>query len=315
MEIMALQRTWHRLFAETDAAHDEPLTEAEFLVLAVIGKRGSVSASALDADVGLDRSHVSRIVDRLVGDGLLEGTADPVDEWAMLLTLTGRGQRAVAERRAFMAGRLDVIAGGWPSGDAARFAEGVHRIVTELDDSTGDAEPTELTVAERNAFVSALQIADTLRDRVSRDVYPSTGLSIPDFVVLARLREHPGHSYSGLKAFAAKLAWSPSRLSHQLGRMERRDLITRVPDVESGQVRISMTADAIEVFEKAVALHAASVRRHFFAHVSADQVATLVAMSESIVRGSATGVPVEEITRPSVGPQHDLPDELAIVPD
>jgi len=311
MESMALQRTWHRLFAETDAASAEQLTEAEYRLLAVISKHGSASASALGAAVGLDRSRVSRVADRLVDDGLLHRTADPADGRATLLALTGRGHTAVAQRRTSMARRLDVIAGGWPAGAAARFADGGGRIVAEFDGNKRppapppppaegeiEVEPTELTAAERQVFHSALRIVDTLRSRVARDVHPITGLSTPEFLVLTRLREFPGHSHSGLRALAAKLGWSPSRLSHQLGRMERRQLIRRVPDTESGQVTISMTADAEQSLEKAIALHAAAVRRHLLSHVSEEQAVALVALAESITRAPDMGIPMDDDSRP-----------------
>lgn len=163
--------------------------------------------------------------------------------------------------------------------------------MTELDDTEEAVHPTELTATERQAFISALQMADTLRDRISRDVHPATGLSIPDFVVLARLREHPGHTWSGMKALAANLGWSPSRLSHQLQRMERRGLIDRVPDEASRLITISITPDTVQLFERAVVLHAASVRAHLFAHITQDQSAALVTIASNIVQALGPAPP------------------------
>jgi len=46
-----------------------------------------------------------------------------------------------------------------------------------------------------------------------RAVAPETGLSSADFLVLNRLKAAPEYRMEGLKALAAKLDWSPSRLS------------------------------------------------------------------------------------------------------
>jgi DNA-binding MarR family transcriptional regulator len=52
------------------------------------------------------------------------------------------------------------------------------------------------------------------------------GLSGPDYDVLSHVSESPGRR-ARLGELAERMAWSKSRLSHHLTRMERRGLATR----------------------------------------------------------------------------------------
>lgn len=298
LERLLQRATLFRLQGLHDLDARGDLDERSHQVLACLGRLGPRTASALGVELGIDRSRVSRLADRLTAAGLVTRTSDVDDARATLLTLTGPGELLVEQRRAALARRLDVLMAAWPDGLDAAFAEGAERLVADLapepaprlDPPATDGEPA-LDPAESRLVRSVFSIVDTTRGRVAGDVRPITGLTTADFLVLSRLQEFPDHSYSGLKALAAKLEWSASRLSHQLSRMEARGLITRERDDAPGQVRITATPDARALQEQHAALHSRAVRRHLLAHITPDEAAVFLRVADRLARsaGAASG--------------------------
>lgn len=274
----------------------DDLDERSHQVLAGLSRLGPTSAAALGTELGIDRSRVSRLADKLVAAGFVAREADATDARATLLTLTGSGEREVAQRRTALARRLDVLTAAWPNGLDAAFADGADRLIADLApdhrqprSDTRVADDSLLSPAERHLFRSVLAITDTTRSRVTGEIRPITGLTTADFLVLSRLHEFPGDTYSGLKALAAKLEWTASRLSHQLTRMESRGLVTRGQDVATGQVRITATSDAAQLLAKHTGLHARAVRQHLLANITEDEAAVFVRVAERMARSAATG--------------------------
>jgi len=124
---------------------------------------------------------------------------------------------------------------------------------------TSEVSSELLSDDERIAWQAALSTADGLRALVNSEFGPSTGLSSADFLVLTRLKVAPEYRMAGLKALAAKLDWSPSRLSHHLRRMKTRGLVELVHE-SGGQLVVSATENAQQVMETASVLHARAVR-------------------------------------------------------
>ena len=69
-------------------------------------------------------------------------------------------------------------------------------------------------------------MGEDVLSRVEHDLTEATGLSGPEFGVLLRLAGL-GKGEMRQQALAERLGWDKSRLSHQLTRMQRRDLVTR----------------------------------------------------------------------------------------
>ena len=135
---------------------------------------------------------------------------------------------------------------------------------------------------ENRTFHSALAIADMVRHRVVRELMPATGLSAAEYIVLDRLHYSPDHTYAGLKAMAAKMHWSPSRLSHQLSRMEKRGLLVREQADKASRVIITLTDHGKEITRHAVLVHADAVRRYLLTHLTEEEAATLNAMADRL---------------------------------
>jgi len=114
-------------------------------------------------------------------------------------------------------------------------------------------------------------------DRVGRDLAEATGLSGPDFGVLSRLAAlRKGEMRQ--QALAECLGWDKSRLSHQLTRMERRGLIKRHPS-DQRLVLVELTRLGRKTLDAAMPVHAESVRRNLLSRLSAEQIATIVRVS------------------------------------
>jgi DNA-binding MarR family transcriptional regulator len=77
---------------------------------------------------------------------------------------------------------------------------------------------------------------------------------------------------------AEVMGWDKSRLSHQLTRMQNRKLIER-REAEKRVVLVVLTGHGREKLEAAWPIHAESVRRNLLDRLSAEQIATLVRIS------------------------------------
>ncbi len=111
---------------------------------------------------------------------------------------------------------------------------------------------------------------------VGKDITDATGLSGPDFGVLSRL----GFCHGGMRQqeLARSLGWDKSRLSHQLTRMQTRKLVERKETGERA-VLVSLTKEGTKKLAAARPVHAKAVRRHLLSRLTAEQIATLVRIS------------------------------------
>src|SRR5258708_26793592 len=90
-----------------------------------------------------------------------------------------------------------------------------------------------------------------------------TSLSPADYQVLFALSETRGKGMRSSE-LARTIDWERSRLSHHLGRMERRRLIRRNDcAIDSRGAEVSLTAEGARAFRRATAPHMRSGKRHF----------------------------------------------------
>jgi DNA-binding MarR family transcriptional regulator len=113
--------------------------------------------------------------------------------------------------------------------------------------------------------------------RVGRDIAEGTGLSGPEFGVLSRLAGI-GKGEMRQQALAECMGWDKSRLSHQLTRMQERELIERRESDQRG-VLVVLTKQGQKKLDAARPVHAESVRRNLLSRLSAEQTATIVRVS------------------------------------
>ncbi|RBO82926.1 MarR family transcriptional regulator [Nocardia puris] len=117
---------------------------------------------------------------------------------------------------------------------------------------------------------------------VARDLERSTALSMPDFEVLAAVVELDEPCLR-VAALAGHLGWSHSRLSRQLGRMETRGLIDRVPCERDGRGDdVVLGPEGRSAYDAAEPVHATAVTRHFGDRLAHEDLATLIALGSRL---------------------------------
>lgn len=134
-----------------------------------------------------------------------------------------------------------------------------------------------LSPHELRVWHAFLLMGEDVLGRVGRDIAQATGLSGSEFGVLSRLAGI-GKGEMRQQALARVMGWDKSRLSHQLTRMQRRELIERHP-IDVGAVLVVLTNHGREKLDAARPVHAESVRRNLLSRLSQKQIDTIVRVS------------------------------------
>jgi DNA-binding MarR family transcriptional regulator len=100
--------------AAADTLASEGLTPLESGVLAYLSRvsgEPNIDQNGLAARMGVDRSHASLLVDKLVARGLVDRQTNPENRRAHILSLTPAGEKAHARTRpSFNAGQQKILA-------------------------------------------------------------------------------------------------------------------------------------------------------------------------------------------------------------
>ena len=138
-----------------------------------------------------------------------------------------------------------------------------------------------MTSAELATWRSLLDTTEELRRVLGAELQETT-LSPADYQVLLALSEALGKRMRS-SALARTIDWERSRLSHHLGRMERRGLIRRDDcATDSRGAEISLTAEGARVFRRATTPHMRSIKRHFADALTPEQFAALADILRSL---------------------------------
>jgi DNA-binding MarR family transcriptional regulator len=117
-----------------------------------------------------------------------------------------------------------------------------------------------------------IETADVLRARLGAQLQEESGLSRGDYAVLLALSEAAGHRMRP-SDLAAHIGWERSRLSHHLGRMERRDLIRREECAEDSRgADVVLTEDGARAFRAATVPHLRAIRELFVDALTPEQL-------------------------------------------
>lgn len=144
---------------------------------------------------------------------------------------------------------------------------------------------------EERAWRAYHRMVRELDSRIRRELVRDTGLSDADYEILRPLAEAPDRALRA-RVLRSAVGWEKSRLSHQIGRMERRGLVTRehcAEDSRSAVVRLTDTGH--EAIVAACCEHARAVRAHLLDRLSAEQLDALADISETVLDGLAIDAP------------------------
>jgi DNA-binding MarR family transcriptional regulator len=139
--------------------------------------------------------------------------------------------------------------------------------------TTSNANPVvrrRLTTSELATWRALLDTTSELRRRLS-DQLQETSLSPADYEVLLALTEASGRELRSSE-LASAIKWDRSRLSHHLGRMERRGLIRRDECLTDNRgAVIVLETDGSAAFRHASAPHLKAIQKHFADALSPEQ--------------------------------------------
>ncbi|WP_020419247.1 MarR family winged helix-turn-helix transcriptional regulator [Amycolatopsis sp. ATCC 39116] len=129
------------------------------------------------------------------------------------------------------------------------------------------------TTGELRVWRGFIETAEALRGELGSRLQSEAGLSSGDYTVLLALSEANGQRLRSSQ-LADGVGWERSRLSHHLGRMERRGLIRREHcATDSRGAEVVLTAEGAAAFRAATVPHLTAVRELFVDALSPDQLA------------------------------------------
>jgi DNA-binding MarR family transcriptional regulator len=135
------------------------------------------------------------------------------------------------------------------------------------------AEP--LTPTEMAGWRAYIESSQRLMTQLEEDLRADSGLTFHDYHVLVLLAEAPGRRLR-MGELANRLVFSPSRLTYQIGSMEKRGLVAResCPDDRRGSEAV-LTAEGLHTLRAAAPHHLRSVRAHFVDDLDEAEIAVL----------------------------------------
>lgn len=140
-----------------------------------------------------------------------------------------------------------------------------------------------LSAEEEHAWRHYRRMRTLLDLAISRDMRQDSGLSEADYDVLSTLSESADDSWRA-RDLAARLLWSTSRLAHQVGRMEQRNLVSRSGTDSDGRgAVVALTRHGRDVLDAAAPRHVESVRRNVIDLLTPTEITALDRIAGKVV--------------------------------
>jgi DNA-binding MarR family transcriptional regulator len=150
-----------------------------------------------------------------------------------------------------------------------------------------------LNEREAHLWRSWLRLNQELPSLLADQILRSSGLSLADYAVLVALSESPGGMLRA-RELGREILWDRSRLSHHVGRMERRGLVTRQECTEDARgAMVRMTDAGRAAIKGAAPGHVAATRRYFFDLLSNQEIDTLTAVFDRVLIKLGLGGDIE----------------------
>ncbi len=129
----------------------------------------------------------------------------------------------------------------------------------------------------------AYEMEMRLGAEVGRRLAAASGLSVQDYGVLVVLTSQPDGSIRSYE-LAARLGWEKSRLSHHIGRMQRRGLVTKQRcEVDRRGWFVAITPQGRSEIEAAAPGHLEDVRELFVDLLEPAQLDVLGDITETVL--------------------------------
>jgi DNA-binding MarR family transcriptional regulator len=137
---------------------------------------------------------------------------------------------------------------------------------------------------EQRVWRAFVRLQSRLSAELNRRLQVTADLSLADYEVLVALTDVPG---ARLRPYEMQktLDWEQSRLSHHLGRMQRRGLVRREECDEDGRgAYIALTETGRRAITQAAPDHVETVRELFFDALKPSQVTALGKIATQVLK-------------------------------
>lgn len=152
----------------------------------------------------------------------------------------------------------------------------------------GAVKSRSLDEREERAWRGYQRIRAELSAHLARQLAADSGLSEADYAVLVAVSEAPGRRIRW-RELCHTLGWDPSRLSHQIRRMEDRGTVERAPcDGDARGYDVVLTRAGLAAIEAAAPLHLIAVRHCFADVLTREQLDVLGDIADTITAHLAT---------------------------
>lgn len=123
-----------------------------------------------------------------------------------------------------------------------------------------------------------------LEAELARQLASDSGLSYPDYLVLVALTDQPEGTLRPFE-LGHLLGWEKSRVSHHVGRMIERGLVTKKKcDSDRRGAFVAVTGKGRKEIEAASPGHVHAVRRLFVDLLSTDELDVIARVAEKVLR-------------------------------
>lgn len=132
-----------------------------------------------------------------------------------------------------------------------------------MEHSRPDGHRKSPTAHDLRVWRDFVETGDRIRSLLAARLQSESGMSTGDYAVLLALSEATGNRMRP-SDLAIAIDWERSRLSHHLGRMEARGLVTREAfAADSRGAEVVLTADGASAFRRASVAHLRAVQELF----------------------------------------------------
>lgn len=127
-----------------------------------------------------------------------------------------------------------------------------------------------------------IETAEELRSMLGARMQSESGVSSADYMVLLALGEADGRTLRS-SALADHIGWERSRLSHHLGRMEKRGMIRRSACADDSRgAEIALTDEGAAAFRASSVPHLRAVRELFLDAFDTEQLTQIDAQTVAL---------------------------------
>ena len=145
-----------------------------------------------------------------------------------------------------------------------------------------DGRPNWLSEEEQQAWRATVHLSQLLMRQLDRDLNVH-GLSGHDYEILVNLSEAPDNRLR-MTDLADATSQSRSRLSHQISRMEARDLVRREEcEGDKRGTFAVLTKAGFDTIERVAPYHVEQVRRHYIDRLTTEQLEEVRSIFQPIV--------------------------------